>query len=107
MSNISNTSRADPTLHADSKPKRRLPTIELIKFSGAYKTFPRYIDMYNSLVYSDETLSDMDTFSYLLGSLSGVALALVQCLPFEAKNYQRAYSSLIERFQNKRVRATS
>ncbi|KAJ8980517.1 hypothetical protein NQ317_007937 [Molorchus minor] len=85
----------------------KLPKIELIKFNGDIKLFPTFIDMFNALVHSNQALSSIEKFNYLIASLSGPPLSLVTCIPMTQENYLTAYSSLTARYSNKRLLAAA
>ena len=54
-----------------------------------------------ALVHNNNSLSDIQKFFYLRSSLSGDAERSIQCLQTTSDNYQKAWTSLIERYNNK------
>lgn len=85
----------------------KLPKIELAKFDGDPKYWKTFIDMFNSLVHTNNSLSNIEKFNYLIASLQKQPLALVKCNPLTEANYIVAYESLLKRYENKRLLATS
>lgn len=81
----------------------KLPKIEMMKFSGDVKQFRTFIDLYNSMVHNNNTLSEIEKFSYLISVLRGPPLNLVQCTPMVKENYLDAYNALVQRYENKRL----
>lgn len=85
----------------------KLPDIELPKFSGDFKHFRTFIDRFNSLVHNNASLNPIDKYNYLIASLSGPPLTLINSTPLSDDNYENAYKSLINRYDNKRLIAIS
>ena len=86
-----------------SKCNVKLPKIEISKFSGDMKTFRPFLDLYKALIHENPDISNIEKFNYLSSFLEGPALALIQCTPMSAQNYQIAYEALIERYDNPRL----
>ncbi|XP_071056502.1 uncharacterized protein [Onthophagus taurus] len=84
----------------------KLNKISLPVFSGDYKSWPSFYDLYRSLVHENQSLSEVAKYQYLLTSLSGEALHLVKGLPMTEANYSIAFKTLKTRYQNKRHLAT-
>ena len=55
----------------------KLPTLQLPKFNGKVLKFQEFHDMFIATVDSKTNLSNVKKFTYLKGSLSGVALEVV------------------------------
>lgn len=85
----------------------KLPRIELIVFDGNPKTWQTFIDMFNSMIHSNESISNIDKFNYLVSSLRGPPLSLVRSKPLTSQNYIIAYNSLVKRYENKRAIAVA
>lgn len=85
----------------------KLPKIKLHHFDGNLKTWPTFIDLYKSLIHQNISLSKIEKFQYLISSLSGEPLSLIKTLPLTEDNYETAYRSLENRYQNKRLLATT
>ncbi|EFA11692.1 hypothetical protein TcasGA2_TC005051 [Tribolium castaneum] len=84
----------------------QLPRLELYKFSGELKTWKTFLDMFNSTIHKNGSLSDVEKFSYLISSLSEEPLSIVSRIPMVGTNYQIAYDALVKRYDNKRLLAT-
>lgn len=81
----------------------KLPKIEIPKFTGDIKTFKPFIDMFENLIHNNTSLSNIEKFNYLISSLRGPPLTLVQTTPMSSANYAIAFKSLSERYNNKRL----
>lgn len=88
-------------------PNVKLPKISLPTFDGSYKNWPTFFDIFNSLIHTNSTLSDIDKFQYLLSSLSSETRNLLKGYQLTKENYQLAFETLTERYQNKRLLANS
>lgn len=80
----------------------KLPKLNLKIFSGDIKEFPTFIDMFDSLVHTNSSMSDMDKFIYLLSVLTNEPLNLVKRTKFIADNYLTAYENLCKTYTNQR-----
>lgn len=59
------------------------------------------------MIHNHETLSTIEKFRYLRSLLSGPALNAIQGFPFDGAQYDAAYETLVNRFSNKRVVAST
>lgn len=82
----------------------KLPKINILGFDGNLKQWPAFYDLFNTVIHTNPTLSDIDKFHYL--SLKADVLNLIKSIQLTAPNYQIAYDAMKTRFQNKRVLAT-
>lgn len=89
----------------EHKNQAKLPPIKLPTFSGQFKDFPGYIDLFNTLVHSRTDLTNVEKFQYLITSLSGEPINLIRAFPISDANYTSAYEALSKRYTNKRVLA--
>lgn len=85
-----------------NKPNVKLPKIDLPRFSGHFKEWPAFIDLFNSLIHLNTTLSDVEKFQYLQTSLVKEPLDLIRGYSLSADNYVLAYDALIKQYENKR-----
>ncbi|XP_025266081.1 uncharacterized protein LOC112638468 [Camponotus floridanus] len=90
------TERQEQTL------KTSLPRIKLQSFSGAYGDWPAFRDIFQSIVGSNASISDVEKLHYLRTSLQGPAEKLIRSLPIVGGNYERAWSILSSHYENKR-----
>lgn len=93
---------AAPSL-AEGASRRSLPRIQLPNFTGAYEEWPAYRDLFRSLVDKDTSLSLVEKLHYLKSSLRGEPEVLIRNLPTTGENFARAWSTLTEHYENKRL----
>lgn len=72
-------------------------------FTGRYEDWPTFRDLFQSIIGRDGSLSDVKKLHYLKVSLKSDAEALIKNIPTTAENYQRAWTTLSEQFENKRL----
>lgn len=87
--------------------RARLPKISIPRFSGDLIDWPQFRDVFKSLVHEETTLTPVEKFHYLIGSLSGEALRLATSFTIVGDNYESAWKSLINRYDNKRILAAT
>lgn len=85
----------------------QLPKISLPSFDGEYKEWPTFFDLFSSLIHRNLSLSNIEKFQYLMSSLSKEPLSLIKNIPLTEENYNNAFSTLTERYQNKRLLAST
>lgn len=95
------------SVETDSTPSANLPKLQLRKFNGETHEWQSFKSLYDSLVHNKKKLSDIDKFQYLLLSLEGEPLTLVQSIPLDPEHYEIAYKALLTRYSNKRLLANS
>lgn len=81
----------------------RLPKIDLPTFSGAYKDWHPFFDIFNSLIHSNESLNDIQRFHYLKSSLKGDAAETIASLEISNVNYADAWSRLKDIYDSERL----
>ncbi|XP_065356247.1 uncharacterized protein LOC135950644 [Calliphora vicina] len=79
-----------------------LPTLQLCKFSGNYKDWMEFYNVFCLLVHDNQELSPVSKFQYLKSCLTDSASRLIQSLEVNAPNYQVAFDLLKTRYNNKR-----
>jgi hypothetical protein len=82
--------------HYSNLPKLKLPT-----FSGKHAEFKQFISLFESLVDSDNSISDIEKFNHLISCLPDEALGTVQAYQMSAANYPKALASLHRVYDNK------
>ena len=97
-------SRTETQPSARSRP---LPKISLPRFSGKYCDWPPFRDLFTSMVISNSELSRVEMLQYLKTNVSGEALRLIAGIPVTDDNFDRAWTRLISRFENKRALVNS
>ena len=78
--------------------RTRLPQLHVPKFNGDPLQFRTFWDTFECVVHNDETLDDMEKFTYLRDSLDGKAKILLEGLTLTKGNYTEARKLLKERF---------
>ncbi|XP_008180484.1 uncharacterized protein LOC103308595 [Acyrthosiphon pisum] len=92
--------------HASLQPVQsaiKLAAIEIPRFTGVYTEWAAFYDIYMALIHDNKLMSDIQKFFYLRSCLSGDAKKVIDCLQTTTENYQVAWTSLIMRYDNKRV----
>ncbi|XP_063384362.1 uncharacterized protein LOC134670465 [Cydia fagiglandana] len=82
-----------------------LPKVKLPTFAGQVEEFVSFMELFQSLVGNDTTLSDTEKMYYLAGSLLGEPKSLIQHLSVIGDNYSVAIDLLNARYNNKRLLA--
>lgn len=80
----------------------RLPKLDLQKFSGDLMTWTSFINLFDTTIHRNASLSAVMKFQYLLSVLSGEPLSLVKGLNLTSANYLIAYELLRDRYHNTR-----
>ncbi|KAF0748793.1 Uncharacterized protein FWK35_00024408 [Aphis craccivora] len=83
----------------------KLAAINIPLFSGDYKDWSTFNDMFMALVHTNDSLSPVQKFFYLRSSISGTAANVIKSLETTAKNYETAWATLTTRYSNKKVLA--
>ncbi|XP_066152747.1 uncharacterized protein [Euwallacea fornicatus] len=81
----------------------KLPVISLPTFSGDFKDWLRFRDLYFGLIHNNDRLSRIQKFHYLRASLRDAASQVLGTLELSEGNYDIAWATLSERYDNKRV----
>ncbi|XP_029171118.1 uncharacterized protein LOC114940560 [Nylanderia fulva] len=88
----------------ETAPSRRtLPRINLPQFSGKFKDWPAYRDLFSSMVLGDASLTKIEQLHYLKISVKGDAEQLIRNLPSTEENLEDAWELLTTYFENKRL----
>ena len=81
--------------------------LELPTFKGDALKWQGFWDQFEVTINNNETLNDIDRFSYLRRYLSGQALATISGLSLSKNNYTQAIKLLKERYGNPQVLITA
>lgn len=84
-----------------------LPDIKLIPFDGEILNWPKFRDVFKSVVEEHKSLTPAKKFHYLITNLSGPALSLVSKFQITDQNYPLAWASLCETYDKPRLLATA
>ena len=98
VSNNSGASTSDIT-----KSNLKLPKLELPKFYGDVMKFQNFWDQFEAAVHTNETLPDVQKFTYLRSVLGGVAYQTIEGFEITGANYSHAVDTLKHRFGRKRL----
>ncbi|XP_030763136.1 uncharacterized protein LOC115887778 [Sitophilus oryzae] len=80
-----------------------LPKLKLPDFYGSYEKWLQFADTYRSLIHNSNSLSKIEKFWYLKSCLKGDAANLLTSLEVSEANYDKAWSLLSDRYENKRA----
>lgn len=97
----------EPCLSHSSITPVKLLKLQIPKFDGCIENWQTFKDSYEPLVHNNVSLPDIEKFYYLLSCLSGSALSLAKGVPITSSNYNVVFSALLERYDNKRILATT
>ncbi|MCP3661259.1 MAG: DUF1759 domain-containing protein, partial [Gammaproteobacteria bacterium] len=86
-----------PTPSPPRQPQLKLPKVELPKFNGDLSGWKAFWDLFSSAVDS-QPIPDVQKFSYLSASLTGVAASAIKGLALTEINYLVAVGLLKDRF---------
>lgn len=97
------------TSESSGTPKNipRLPQIELPGFSGNPRDWPTFYECFRNLIHDNKDLNDIDRVHYLIGKLSGKALAVCSGVPPVADNYKIIWQALVDKYQDNRLLANT
>ena len=92
--------QVQPVQNSAPKMKARLPTLEVRKFDGKLHEWQEFWDLFESAIHRNESLRDVDKFSYLRGLLVGPARLAVAGFALTSTNYESAVD-LKKRYRKK------
>ncbi|XP_076302048.1 uncharacterized protein LOC143220244 [Lasioglossum baleicum] len=105
--NPSSTNRAESDSEDNSAgvPGRstKLSRIDVPIFSGNRLAWENFRDMFESLVISNATLTNVERMHYLKISLTGEALELVSNIRIAEANFSHAWKKLTDEYENTRL----
>ncbi|CAB3252819.1 unnamed protein product [Arctia plantaginis] len=91
------------TMESTSTSRVKLPPINIPRFAGNYEDLIRFRNLFTALVNNDERLSNMEKCHYLRSSVCGNAEIAIKNLAVSGSNFERAWSILENRYDNKRI----
>ncbi|GFQ97090.1 uncharacterized protein TNCT_650511 [Trichonephila clavata] len=80
----------------------KLPKINIECFSGDYKDWPSFKDLYVSLVHDNMWLSNIQKFQYLRGLLLLEPANIIKHIPITETAYNEAWEKLLARYDKKK-----
>ncbi|XP_047104446.1 uncharacterized protein LOC124728841 [Schistocerca piceifrons] len=81
----------------------KLPAISLPKFNGNLAEFMHFLDTFKALLISNEALTDVQRYYYLLSCVSGASRKLVENLPVTESNFKIAWDLIVQRYNNPKL----
>ena len=79
-----------------------LPKLDLPKFSGKFSDWENFRDVFRTVIHRREDLSPVMKLHYFRTHLLGDALEKIKSLPISGDNYEQAWTTLIEYYENQR-----
>lgn len=119
--NVTNVSNVVPSLpspsaeHANQNPfnpwsvpqtatvRAKLPKLEVRKFGGNISEWQEFWDSFESAIHRNETMAEIDKFSYLGGLLIEPARSAVAGFSLTSANYKAAIELLKKRYSKQKV----
>lgn len=80
-----------------------LPRIQLPQFSGRYKDWPAFRDLFSSILGRDPSTTSVEKLHYLKTCVKGEAELLIRNFPMTGENFGRAWTALSSYYENKRL----
>lgn len=84
-----------------------LPPIEIMSFDGDIRSWPLFYESYKSTIHENPSLTDAERLYYLIGKLSTKAQLVFSGITPCPTNYQIIMKCLVDRYQDKRVLAST
>ncbi|KAF2904387.1 hypothetical protein ILUMI_01789 [Ignelater luminosus] len=81
----------------------KLSTINLPNLNGNPEEWLNFRDLFINLIHENEVLTDVHKLHYLRASLTGKAAETIKSLAISSANYQIAWDSVNDRFNNSRI----
>ena len=81
---------ANPPQHQNSSVRARLPKVEVRKFGGNISAWEEFWDSFEGAIEKNETLADVDKFSYLRGLLVEPARSAIAGFALTSAKYKAA-----------------
>lgn len=83
--------------------KSKLPQLELVKFDGNRRQWPRFWTQFTSAVHDNSELSTADKFNYLSSLVTGAAASAISGLQATEECYADAIEILKKRFGDEQI----
>ncbi|GFY49186.1 uncharacterized protein TNIN_285151 [Trichonephila inaurata madagascariensis] len=80
----------------------KLPKINIERFSGNYKDWPSFKDLYVSLVHDNMCLSNIQKFQYLRGLLLSEPANVIKHIPITETACNEAWENFLARYDKKK-----
>ncbi|XP_014206870.1 uncharacterized protein LOC106638282 [Copidosoma floridanum] len=79
-----------------------LPRVDLPQFSGSRDDWPHFHDVLKALVHSKAEISLTMKHHFLWTQVKGEAADLIKNIPLTSENYNQAWTTLVDYYDNKR-----
>ena len=90
-------------MSANPKTGVKLPKFMLKKFTGDPLEWKTFQETYEAAIGQNESLSEVEKFTYLRGYLQGTAFQAIKGFPLTSENYKHAWELLKERYGNSQL----
>jgi hypothetical protein len=90
-----------------SMQKPKLPKLSLKEFTGNPEHWQTFWDCFDTAIYKNDQLSEIDKFNYLKGCLRGSAASAIDGIALTNENFKLAIDILKERFANPQLLISS
>ena len=84
---------------ATSDSDLKLPPIKIPQFSGNFKDWPSFRDLFEATVIKNTHISDIQRLQYLRSLVTDEAATIINSLPLTAANYHVAWENLTRRYE--------
>lgn len=82
---------------------RRLPRIDVPKFTGDYAQWSHFRDIFSSMIGGNPDVSAVEKLHYLKMSLSSEPAQHLKNITISGDNFTRTWDTLVARYKNKRI----
>lgn len=89
--------------HGHNNNSVQLPIINLPTFDGSHTKWLEFRDTFKTLIHDNDSIAPINKFHYLRNSLQSGASVVIRSLEFVAKNYELAWDTLCNRYNNKNI----
>jgi len=79
----------------------RLPAVPAPIFDGNLQHWPAFRDSFDAMFHNNKSLAEVQKLHYLKSCVTNSASDVIKSFPTTGDNYQRAYDSLLMRYENK------
>lgn len=81
----------------------KLEPVKIPRFHGSYEAWPTFSGLFETLVMSNESFSDIEKMQYLKTIVAGEAERAISSLTISGENFNTAWQILRARFDNKQA----
>ncbi|XP_063617163.1 uncharacterized protein LOC134790325 [Cydia splendana] len=86
---------------ASSCKKAKLPTIKIETFTGKYREYTGFINLFKAIIHNDRSIDNVQKLYYLRSFLANEPFDLIKNLPLAEGSYEEALKLLEERYNHK------